>query len=408
MDLRALKLATRVINQSNRERPADSVLRSELKAQENLPRDMGRIVSRTVFSYYRWLGWLDRKNQKLADQIAMAVELADRYAQDPNSFSDEELMAKAVPAWLADQTEVTPQLVRAIQAEPVLWLRAKRGLGPAVAAKLGDCEIAGEGILADSMRYRGLQDLYRTEPFQAGEFELQNIHSQAVAWLCNPRRGEAWWDACAGEGGKLLHLSDLMRNKGLIWATDRLSARLKRLKYRAARAKVFNYRATYWDGGPKLPPELPLETKFDGVLLDAPCTNIGTWQRNPHARWTATPGDVQDLAALQRRLLSHVAPMVKPGGKLVYAVCTLTRAETAEVVAAFQAQFPDFKPLSVPDPFGVIPEPSAQHRFQPYERGGNGMFVALWQRDKPAPPPEAAAPAAEAPAPAPAGTPPAP
>jgi len=407
MDPRALKLAIRIINQSNREHPADSVLRSELKAQENLPRDMGRIVSRTVFSYYRWLGWLDQKNQRLADQIVKAVELADSYAQDPNSFTDDELMARAVPAWLADQLEVTPQLVRAMQAEPVLWLRAKRGLGRAVAAKLGHCEIAGEGILADALRYHGLEDLYRTAPFQAGEFELQNIHSQAVVWLCNPRRGEVWWDACAGEGGKLLHLSDLMRNKGLIWATDRLSARLKRLKHRAARAKVFNYRAAYWDGGAKLPPELPLETKFDGVLLDAPCTNIGTWQRNPHARWTVTPEAVQDLANLQRRYLFNVAPMVKPGGKLVYAVCTLTRSETAEVVAAFQAQFPDFKPLPVPDPFGVIPEPSAQFRFQPYERGGNGMFVALWQRDKPEPPPGTPPPAAGASAPAAGGTTPA-
>jgi 16S rRNA (cytosine967-C5)-methyltransferase len=398
MDLRVLKLATRVINQSNRDRPADSVLRTELKSQEGLPREYGRIISRAVFSYYRWLGWLDR-NLKLSDQLLAALALADRYAKDPASFTDDELMSKAVPAWLTEHVTLTPGWVRAIQAEPVLWLRAKTGQGPALAERLGDCEIAGPGLMNDSVRYKGPQDLYRTEAFQAGDFELQNIHSQAVGWLCQPRRGEAWWDACAGEGGKLLHLSDLMRNKGLIWATDRLPARLKRLKYRAGRAKVFNYRATIWDGGAKL----PIDVKFDGVLLDAPCTNIGTWQRNPHARWTSTPTDVKELGVLQQRLMGYAAAAVKPGGKLVYAVCTLTREETSEVAAAFEARFPDFKPLAVPDPFGAKPEPSAHHSFYPYERGGNGMFVALWRRDNPEPPPSPPAEAAPAAAPAPAG-----
>ena len=113
-----------------------------------------------------------------------------------------------------------------------------------------------------------------------------------------------------------------MANRGLIWASDRAEWRLQKLRRRAARAKVFNYRPARWDGGARL----PTRTKFDGVLVDAPCSGLGTWQRNPHARWTTTVEDVRELAELQRRLLAHTAPSLKPGGRLIYAVCTLTRA----------------------------------------------------------------------------------
>ena len=228
--------------------------------------------------------------------------------------------------------------LRAIQAEPALWLRAKPGVAQSLAQVLGYLE---PGALPDSLRYTGDADLFRQPEFHAGEFEIQDIASQAVGYACAPQPGETWWDACAGEGGKLLHLSALMQGKGLLWASDRAEWRLKKLKLRTARARCFNYRAASWDGGAKP----PTKTRFHGVLLDAPCTGLGTWQRNPHARWTTTPNDVRELAAVQKRLLHHVAPSVKPGGKLVYSVCTLTRAETADVAAAFQAAHPDFTPL---------------------------------------------------------------
>ena len=138
-------------------------------------------------------------------------------------------------------------------------------------------------------------------------------------------------DACAGEGGKTLHLADLMQNKGLIWASDRSIRRLHVLKQRTARAGVFNYRAVAWNGGP----QPPTRTRFDGILVDAPCSGVGTWQRNPHARWTVSPADVHELAAVQRQLLDHVAGALKPGGRLIYAVCTLTRAETSGLAAEF-------------------------------------------------------------------------
>jgi len=377
MDPRALKIASSVVSRSGPGRPADAVLREDLRSQRSLPRDVSRVISRAVFSYFRWRQWLDR-SAKMGDQIMAAVELASRYARDPRQFTDEELVAKSLPDWIRSEIEVTPAMARALQTEPVLWLRARPGRGPELASRLGDCMAAGEGPLADALRYDGSLDLFRTPEFQAGDFEIQNIHSQCVGWLCAPKPGESWWDTCVGEGGKLLHLSDLMRNKGQIWGTDRAAWRLQRLKRRTARAKVFNYRSASWDGGPAL----PVQGRFDGVLVDAPCTNMGTWHRNPHARWTATPSDLKELAAAQIQLLITAASAVKPGGRMIYAVCTLTRSETVDVAAAFEKHCPDFAPMPLPYPFGGQP-PAAQQWFLPQDRGGNGMFVALWRKAQP-------------------------
>jgi 16S rRNA (cytosine967-C5)-methyltransferase len=228
--------------------------------------------------------------------------------------------------------------------------------------------------------YRGEEDLFKTPEFHAGEFEIQDIASQVVGLVCAPQSGETWWDTCAGEGGKTLHLSDLMQNKGMLWASDRAEWRLTKLKRRAGRAKVFNYRSAHWDGGAKL----PTKTKFDGVLVDAPCSGIGTWQRNPQARWTTEPNDVRELSAIQKKLLTNVAPSVKPGGKLIFSVCTLTRAETTEVVEQFNASQPNFEPLMLPEISGSqsLLASAATKTIWPQELDGNGMFIAGWRRKK--------------------------
>src|SRR5258708_7714654 len=274
--------------------------------------------------------------------------------------------------------QVTPGWVKSLQTEPALWLRARLGQGTALAKKLGECWIPGAASLRDTVRYDGLEDLFRTPEFHAGEFEVQDISSQMVGLACNPQPGETWWDACAGEGGKLLHLCDLMRNKGLVWASDRVEWRLKKLKRRAARARLFNYRVVLWNEGARL----PTKTKFDGILVDAPCSGIGTWQRNPHARWTTTPDDVKELAQLQTQLLTHAAAAVKPGGKLIYSACTLARAETSRIAEAFNQQ-PGFEPLPIANPLNPESLAAAQIYLLPQQSGGNGMYIAAWTRFRP-------------------------
>jgi 16S rRNA (cytosine967-C5)-methyltransferase len=310
--------------------------------------------------------------------MRLALRLNDRFRADESSVPFSELRAKAVPAWTAGQMEVGDEWLCSLQREPKLWLRAKRGTAAALAEKLLGAE-AGP-LLPDALLFAGEEDLFKTPEFHAGEFEIQDIASQMVGLLCSPQPGETWWDTCAGEGGKTLHLSDLMQNKGMLWASDRAEWRLAKLKRRAGRAKVFNYRSASWDGGKKL----PTKTKFDGVLVDAPCSGIGTWQRNPQARWTTGENDVRELSAIQKNLLANVAPGVKPGGRLVFSVCTLSRAETVEVVAAFNASQPDFEPL-------VFPEIKLNQRtvsgassltLWPQDLDGNGMFIAGWRRKK--------------------------
>jgi len=370
-------IAAEVIRKTGRDKPADAALREVLKQIKDLAPFDATEIARTVFLYYRWHVWL-REERGVEAKMRVAIRLNERFQANPANVPLAELRANAVPSWTADEMEVTDDWLLSLQREPKLWLRAKRGTAAALADKLRLAGALAPPGFADALIYGGEEDLFKTPEFHAGEFEIQDIASQVVGLLCDPKPGETWWDTCAGEGGKTLHLSDLMQNKGMIWASDRAEWRLAKLKRRAGRAKVFNYRSAHWDGGAKL----PTKTKFDGVLVDAPCSGIGTWQRNPQARWTTTPNDVRELAEIQKQLLTNVAPGVKPGGKLVFSVCTLTRAETIDVVKEFNAKFAtEFEPMHLSEICGGQPA-AATKTIWPQDLGGNGMFIAGWRRKK--------------------------
>jgi 16S rRNA (cytosine967-C5)-methyltransferase len=360
--------------------PADAALREYLPGHRTLGAVGKRSVSRAVFAYFRWLNWLE-KEESAQSRIVRALDLQARFDRDSSSIKAEALAARAVPGWLAAEMELAPAYLRSLQGEPALWIRAKAGGAARLARDLGDCgppafpaSLHAPPSLS-ALRYRGTKDLHREPGFQSGSFEIQDLSSQLVGHACDPRPGETWWDACAGEGGKALHLSDLMGNKGLIWTTDRSERRLGVLRKRAARAGMFNYRAAVWTGVASA----PFRTKCDGVLVDAPCSGVGTWQRNPHARWTTSINDVRELTMVQEALLARAAPSVKPGGRLIYAVCTLTRSETSVIADGFQAAHPDFEPSSLPIAGKQGPGASRISIF-PQDLGSNGMFIAAWRR----------------------------
>lgn len=372
-DSSILNNAARIIKFVQTGTPADQALRDSLtQTRHYTAPGERRGISRAVFTYYRWWRWLDEK-ESLQKQLAAALELQARFDKTPGSIKPAALGVRAVPDWLKTEMDDVPTAwLQQLQREPALWIRVKEGLASRVVPVVGKCEPAAVenfGIKTNAYRYTGITDLYRTEEFQAGEFEIQDLASQLVGYAAAPKPGETWWDACAGEGGKTMHLSDLMQNKGLLWASDRSLRRLAKLKERAARAKVFNFRAAQWEGTAKL----PTKTKFDGILVDAPCSGVGTWQRNPHARWTTSPKDVHELAAVQKQLLENVAGSLKPGGRLVYAVCTLTRAETTAIAEAFTAMHPELTPDPV---FGR----TSQLTLWPQDLNANGMFLAAWRR----------------------------
>ena len=371
------EISAGVILRADRDHPADRVLREELRRAVDLSPDNAAWLSRAVFSYYRWRGWLPTRSlptkPMLVADVLEAARLAEKFAQKPGAFPAEELVARVAPEWVSRELDISPDLARAWQREPTLWLRCRPGQTEIVNTELRDC---APGVLPDSLRYAASRDLFSTDLFHAGAFEIQDIASQAVSVLAAPQPGETWWDACAGEGGKTLHLGALMQGKGLVWASDRAEWRLQKLRIRAARAQCFNQRAVRWDN----PTRPPTKTRFDGVLVDAPCVGLGTWGRNPHSRWTSSPQDVSELAAVQTQLLKTAATTLKPGGKLVYSVCSLTRSETTAVAAAFGAAHPDFEPLELPNPFLPKAPPQAQLTLWPQDTGGNGMFVAAWRR----------------------------
>ncbi len=368
-----IKTAAAIIAKAGRARPADEILRMELKRARGITREQGRAVSLAVFAYFRWRGWIESDGM-LETQISRATDLNDTFQRHPANLDEAELR-QAVPDWVFDAMTVTPEWLRSLQLEPPVWLRARAGLGKTLAKKLGP---ASCDTLSDAIAYEGKEDMFRRPEFHAGDFEFQDVNSQAVSFICNPQPGETWWDACAGVGGKTLHMGDLMKGKGLIWATDRAEWRLKELKRRAARAKVFNYRAVLWDGGSKL----PTNTEFHGILVDAPCSGIGTWRRNPHARWTTTANDVSELSALQKQLIANAVPALKPGACLIYSACTLTTAETTDVKDAISRQFKDLEPLPLLNPLKPT-DPAAESLWLlPQKTDGNGMFICAWRRPK--------------------------
>ncbi|MEY4940118.1 MAG: hypothetical protein RIQ93_1853 [Verrucomicrobiota bacterium] len=367
-DQATLNHAAQVLATISADQRADTALRFYFERHRYLQPPAKREISHAVFVYFRWLSWLDGKASP-QKRVEEAVKMHERFTADPKSIKSEALAVRAVPAWIAGEMDLPADFLRQIQRDPPLWLRARPATAAKLAATLRECEHADRA--PDALRYTGRTDLFRTPSFAEGEFEIQDLASQLVGHAAAPKPGETWWDICAGEGGKTLHLADLMANKGVVWATDRNARRLETLKRRASRAKLFNYRTALWDGGPKLPTKI----KFDGILVDAPCSGVGTWQRNPHARWTTTPDDVRELAATQLALLNNVAGSLKPGGRLIYSVCTLTRSETSAVADAFGAAHPELEP----DP---VFDGGPQVTLWPHEINANGMFIAGWKRKK--------------------------
>jgi 16S rRNA (cytosine967-C5)-methyltransferase len=359
---------------------ADAALRDFMKRHPRFPQPGREKLIRAVFAYFRWMRWLEK--DRLPEQIEAASVIQERFTSDPRSIKDQTLAAWAVPEWIWPELDFGTDVaaaearkfawLRSLQATPPLWLRARPGTASALARKLGHGTPATDPLGPDALRYAGHNDLYRTASFEAGDFEIQDLASQIVGTLCAPQPGETWWDTCAGEGGKSLHLADQMQNKGTLWCSDRSIRRLDNLKRRFSRAKLFNYRIAPWEK----PGILPTHTKFDGILIDAPCSGVGTWARNPDARWTTTLKDVEELAAVQLDLLNKVAGSLKPDGRLVYAVCTITRSETTAVAATFAAAHPELEPVALSTAHGL---PSSVTLW-PQEHDANGMFIAAWRR----------------------------
>ena len=210
--------------------------------------------------------------------------------------------------------------------------------------------------------------------YQDGLIEVQDSGSQIVCLAVDARPGEIVVDLCAGAGGKTLALAAAMANRGRLLACDVDRARLSRLLPRAARAGVAVAETILLDPGQEAAALAAWAGRVDAVLIDAPCSGVGTWRRNPEARWRLTGAQLARLVALQARLLELAAPLVKAGGRLVYVTCSQLDAEGADQVAGFLARHDGWRadPLDLPagSPRG------ASLRLTPDHDGTDGFFVA--------------------------------
>lgn len=213
-----------------------------------------------------------------------------------------------------------------------------------------------------------------SEPWMQGLIEIQDEGSQLIALAARAAPGMTILDLCAGAGGKTLALADDMAGQGRLIASDSNRARLSRLAPRAERSGYAMIETRLLDPGREAAALADLGGGCDVVLIDAPCSGTGTWRRNPEARWRLTPARLTQLTELQARLLDLAAPLVAPGGALVYAVCSLLDAEGADQVAGFLTRNEGFR--AEPEPFAAGRPRGAGRILSPRHDGTDGFFVA--------------------------------
>jgi 16S rRNA (cytosine967-C5)-methyltransferase len=230
------------------------------------------------------------------------------------------------------------------------------------------------------LRLAGRPPINRHPLFTDGLLEVQDEGSQLLAWVLAPRRGEMIGDYCAGAGGKTLAAAMLMRGSGRVYAMDVSAKRLAALAPRAARARVSSVHALVL--GEDDARARRLAGKLDRVLVDAPCSGFGTLRRNPDLKWRHGPEAIAELASKQSAILATAARLVKPGGRLVYATCSILTEENDAVTDAFQEAHPHFRALSCAALLAaqrIALDTGERLRLWPHWHGTDAFYAAAFQ-----------------------------
>lgn len=404
---------------------ADRTIASLLRPRRELALPDQRFIAQAVFALFRWHGWVDAlRPDRMEERLLLSWLLdsrlvhpvcrvwAGKIGRDPGHLvglgdaPNWTARAEGLKRWVGGRSvnadpwrlfpswfrEVLPparagasakarylELLDVLQRRPPLWVRGQKADPRAAWA-----ELTAVGVkpwvhreLEHAAKLPPESDIHHLDIFTRGDVEIQDLASQAVGLVCDPEPGERWWDACTGAGGKALHLAALMGGKGVVVATDTSESRLKEAVRRARRSPFRNVTTKVWQGKGVA----GKSRSFDGVLVDAPCSAIGTWRRNPDARWTTGPEALARLAEVQSQLLHAASAGVKPGGTLVYSVCTLTPAETTDVVARFLAIQPSFRPDPFPSPLDDSVTPGTLLVW-PQDADSDAMFIARMVRSE--------------------------
>lgn len=281
----------------------------------------------------------------------------------------------SLPDWFCQELlgwcdlEQAEQIAQACNQVPTLDLRVNR-LRSTPMEVTAALEAAGLTVVPIADCPDGLQvvgsggDLRQWPGYEEGHWCVQDRAAQWVAPLLNPQPGDRILDACAAPGGKATHLAELMGDQGEVWAIDRSAGRLQRVAANAARLGTGCLQAMAADAAALLEQKPEWRGSFQRILLDAPCSGLGTLARHADARWRVSAESVAELVPLQARLLEAMLPLLAPGGTLVYATCTIHPSENSQQIAAFLKAHPAL----------VL---SHERQRWPDPAGGDGFYAAV-------------------------------
>jgi 16S rRNA (cytosine967-C5)-methyltransferase len=404
---------------------ADRALERALRRERGLWASERRAVADAVYGVVRWQGQLDALlggrpslSERYAAWLARfggvaAADAARRLGVPPARLAalegadariagvadplDRLALEASLPRWIVERLAAqlglddARALARVMNARAPLTVRANLLAGDREELR---GRLAREGVRSEPTRFSpwglvldGHENAFALAAFREGRFEIQDEGSQLIALACGARPGQIVVDACAGAGGKSLALAAEMRNKGSLHALDADEGRLEEARRRARRAGVHNLRARAIAAGPEAEGQLrDLAAKADVVLVDAPCSGLGTLRRKPDARWRLAPEDPARFAGIQRDLVRRFGALVRPGGRLVYATCSIGPTENDEVADFALAEL-GLRPAPVAPLLGeerarALGAEEARVTLLPHRHGTDGFFLAAFERPR--------------------------
>ena len=385
----------------NDEEYADKVIQKLLKRDKRWGSRDRAFVAETTYDIVRWKRlyaeianvkapydrdnlwrlfavWATLKGIKLPDWKYFVGTPTRKIKGRFDELSKFRVFRESVPDWidaigvkeLGENVWTKELAVQNKQADVVLRVNTLKTNKSQLIHDLNDEYIEVEAIngYPDALKLIERANVFKTEVFKKGAFEVQDASSQLVAEFLDVKPGMKVVDTCAGAGGKTLHIAALMQNKGQIVAMDIYESKLKKLKIRAKRNGVHNIDLKVLDS---TKPIKKLYEKADRVLIDAPCSGLGVLRRNPDSKWKLKPEFIEDIKKVQEEVLQKYASMVKPGGKLVYATCSILPSENEKQIEIFLKSESGQK-------FKLVKDQS----ILAHKSGYDGFYMALLEKNK--------------------------
>ncbi len=296
----------------------------------------------------------------------------------PESGAERLAQTQSIPLWFAQELicwegkEMAEKIAQASNQNPPLDIRVNRlFMNPEVLKErfesVGIKSIPIKNCPFGLQVISGSGDIRDWPGYDEGFWSVQDRASQRVVPLLAPRPGERILDACSAPGGKATHIAEVMKNNGEIWAVDRSKERLNRVVLNASRLRCTSLNILVADSCALLKEKPNWERFFHRILIDAPCSGLGTLARHPDARWRMSPDKVEELVSLQFELLDGLLPLLRPGGQIVYSTCTIHPRENGHQIGQFLSRHPE---LSLKKDNQLWPD---------YQNTGDGFYTALME-----------------------------